>query len=1006
MPPNAPEPARRFRTPRPRQRRLSPFFACACALLIGCIVAVTPKRASAANDPTLLWKSIETEHFRISYYSGEEEVAKHIADLAEGIHARLTPVLGWEPRERTEIVLTDQTDSANGSATALPFNLVRIFLTAPADLSPLGDVDDWYLELLTHEYTHILHADQMRGLPTFLNAIFGKTFAPNQAQPSWILEGLAVLEESVQTSGGRLRSSQWNMYMRADVLEGNVATLDQFSNTPRRWPQGNLWYLYGSFFMRFIAETYGEEAIRKIIADYGTRIIPYGLNRSVRRATGRTYEELYPAFIGALRKEFEAQAAQIRARGIREGVRLTTTGQTVRHPRFVPNGAFPGADIVFFRDDAHSLGGLYGLKLARAEDGSARAEAGTKPELIARTNGDSTASFTPDGRLVFNSGDITKNLFFFGDLFSMPKGETSETGLEGNRTRLTEGFRTAAVDVSPDGRRIVFTTNHRGTTRLHIARLEGDHIEDVRTLVSYRSFDQAYTPRWSPDNRHVAYSAWTRGGYRDVRIVDTTDGSFRAVTRDRATDGGPVFSQDGRWLLFHSDRTGVMNIYAYELESGALKQVTNVVNGAFQPVLSPDGKTLVYVGYTHRGFDLFAMAFDPSQFLEALPYESDRPDEPTTARSDSYTIKPYNPLYTLRPRNYSLQITPGNFGQAVIVSVTGRDIAAFHGFAASLRVEVENPSPQVDVNYVYGRMPVDMGLRAYRTLIPRGGYQLGQEFRPPWVQETVGAESNVVVPRPRAFDGQTFALSYGFANVTGDFTRPESRLDPYETPVYPNLNLLGTLSVGWSYSNAQRFLWSIGAERGFSVGANLTLTDPWLGSEFRGFATSFDVNSYWLMPWFRHHSLALHAGAGTSAGTLPGRGVFFVGGLVDLPVIDAVRNVLIQGGIALRGYPVVALAGRNYALFNAEYRFPIVNIDRGLSTLPIFLNRINGNLFVDYGSAFDDAETAKFKTGVGGELWFDFQLAYQIGFTFRLGYARGLASGGIDKTYFVASVPF
>src|SRR3981081_3880827 len=101
----------------------------------------------------------------------------------------------------------------------------------------------------------------------------------------------------------------------------------------------------------------------------------------------------------------------------------------------------------------------------------------------------------------------------------------------------------------------------------------------------------------------------------------------------------------------------------------------------------------------------------------------------------------------------------------------------------------------------------------------------------------------------------------------------------------------------------------------------------------------------------------------------------------------------------LRGYPVVAQVGHYYGLLNAEYRFPIVNIDRGPSTLPVFLNRISGAAFVDYGSAFDFFERAKFKAGVGGELWFDMTLGYIIGFTFRVGHAKGLASGGFDKTY-------
>ena len=180
--------------------------------------------ATASGDPRLLYRTFETPHFRVTFYSGSEEVARNTADLAESMYAEMSEALGWAPQERTEIMLTDFTDSANGSATALPFNTVRLFMTAPDDMSPLADVDDWMLDLVTHEYTHILHTDQIRGLPSLANRVFGKTFAPNQVQPRWLLEGLAVYHESKHTSAGRMRSSIWDMFMRADVLENNAVS--------------------------------------------------------------------------------------------------------------------------------------------------------------------------------------------------------------------------------------------------------------------------------------------------------------------------------------------------------------------------------------------------------------------------------------------------------------------------------------------------------------------------------------------------------------------------------------------------------------------------------------------------------------------------------------------------------------------------------------------------------------------------------------------------------------
>ena len=190
------------------------------------------------------------------------------------------------------------------------------------------------------------------------------------------------------------------------------------------------------------------------------------------------------------------------------------------------------------------------------------------------------------------------------------------------------------------------------------------------------------------------------------------------------------------------------------------------------------------------------------------------------------------------------------------------------------------------------------------------------------------------------------------------------------------------------------------------MSATLDLADPALAGDATGYAATLNFATYLGVPWLPHHVLALHAGGGASGGNAGGRGPYFVGGFLDLPLVNVVQNQLLQGGVQLRGYPTFAEIGHYYGLFNAEYRFPIVNLDRGLSTLPLFLDRITGAAFVDYGSAFDDPNSANFKTGVGAELWFDVTLGYRIGFTFRLGYAKGLASGGMDKPYFVAAVPF
>ncbi|NOY91631.1 MAG: hypothetical protein GXP55_10560, partial [Deltaproteobacteria bacterium] len=158
------------------------------------------------QDLQVRWRSIRTTHFSIHYQTPLGMVARHAADALERAHARLEPLMGHRVSQRVEVVLTDGTDSANGSAGVLPYPAIRLFITAPEDISSLSDYDDWLFGLVMHEDTHIVHLDEIGGLPAILNHIFGRVYAPNQVEPRWFIEGYAVHEESLNTSGGRLRS--------------------------------------------------------------------------------------------------------------------------------------------------------------------------------------------------------------------------------------------------------------------------------------------------------------------------------------------------------------------------------------------------------------------------------------------------------------------------------------------------------------------------------------------------------------------------------------------------------------------------------------------------------------------------------------------------------------------------------------------------------------------------------------------------------------------------------
>lgn len=939
--------------------------------------------AAQVRDPFLAWHTIDTPHFSITYHEPLGLLARRTAAIAERAHATLTSVLGFTPSERVQVLITDDSDGANGSATALPFDTIRLYAEAPDDLSPLAEYDDWMTTLVSHEHTHILHLDQASGVASFLNALLGKVYMPNHVQPRWFLEGLAVFEETELTSGGRLRSAQWDMYLRMDALEDRFWTIDQVSTIADRWPHGNAAYLYGSYFVRFIAERHGRLALARIAREYGGSLLPYGINRVARRATGSTFVELWERFLDERREHYAEQRREVEAIGLREGTRVTTHGELARAPRYLRDGR-----LMYLRADNRSRGRIIVIDPSSGEERM----------LIARVNAGGEAAVHPDGRsVVFAKTDAHRDIYFYSDLFR----RDLETGEE---RRLTEGLRAREPDVSPDGRRVVFTMSRAGTARLMIAELE-DVAGTMRELMPSARYQQFYTPRFSPDGSRVAVSTWRRGGHRDVVLVELESGRVSDVTHDRAQDSGPCFSPDGAHLYFSSDRTGIANIYSHHIVSGRLRQVSNVIGGAFQPAIAPDGVHMTYVGYTSYGFDLFGIEVTADGFRDAPAYIDTRP-----AGSDDQEIwtaesRDYDPLPTLYPRSYMLDLAPDSFGPGLGISIRGEDLAGFHSWSARVGIGLVRGNLGLDAGYSWNRSPLGISARGFRHVQQAGGLTINGAQQP-WVQESFGGEIGIGYAFPRAFRSDSLSLSYSLT-----YTQPADplfagELDPnFPPPVLPENGRFAALRFGWAYSDIERYLYDISASNGRSIGIGISLAEPAIGSQFRVITVTWSITQY--VPLWEHHVLALRYAGGISGGDLVRRGLFGVGGFPTVPLVEGLADPVILGGAALRGYPVNDRVGNQYHLAQLEYRFPIIRINAGILTLPVFLNRLWATVFADAGDAFQgEIDFARMRVGIGAQLHLDLTLFYLIPLSLRIGYARGLMEGGVDQLYGHLGVPF
>jgi len=228
-------------------------------------------------DPKLKWRTLETDHFSIHYHQRELRLAKEAAVIAEDVHERLVPIMKWKPRHKTQIILTDIADYANGFANLFPDNTIIIYISQPYNWREALGYDSWLRTIITHEYTHILHVDTVNGIPKILRYCFGRVILPNFLQPIWLIEGFGVHNETRETMGGRARGAFFDMMLRMAILEGKFNTIDQASTYPISWPGGRVPYLYGAMFYKYLADEYSKEKLTEYSHKY-SRGLPFSMD--------------------------------------------------------------------------------------------------------------------------------------------------------------------------------------------------------------------------------------------------------------------------------------------------------------------------------------------------------------------------------------------------------------------------------------------------------------------------------------------------------------------------------------------------------------------------------------------------------------------------------------------------------------------------------------------------------------------------------------------------------
>ncbi|HKE58370.1 MAG TPA: hypothetical protein VKB46_16780, partial [Pyrinomonadaceae bacterium] len=166
--------------------------------------------------------------------------------------------------------------------------------------------------------------------------------------------------------------------------------------------------------------------------------------------------------------------------------------------------------------------------------------------------------------------------------------------------RLTDGnFTVSDPQWSPDGSRITYTT--RPTPKaddgglsdvwvLNIASGEKKKIEDTPA--------SSDTARWSPDGKWIAYTGNTdpEGGVQTtyLYLVSATGGSPKQLTAKFDLNAGtPVWARDGKTIYFNANVLEANEIYAADVATGTVTQISKIGASTNIAEISSDGSTIV-----------------------------------------------------------------------------------------------------------------------------------------------------------------------------------------------------------------------------------------------------------------------------------------------------------------------------------------------------------------------------------------------------------------------------
>ncbi len=569
----------------------------------------------------LPWRTVETRHFAFHYPTELEAWTLAVAARADAIDSAVGGVVGFAPTRKTQVVVDDPFNLANGSAwTYLDTPTINLWAIPPDPRDDIAEFRNWGEMLLSHEFGHVAHLTR----PSRNNAVrrlwaaLPVNFGPLALRaPRWVIEGYATYIEGAVTGSGRPHGVWRAAFLRQWALEGQLPRYDQL-NASGSFNGGSFAYLAGSAFLEWLAARNGDSSLVAI-----WRRLSAVQNRTFDEAFSGVYGESARALYGRFTSELTARSV-----AIEQTMRRSAPGDT---GEIVQRLAWSTGDPAISADGRRAAIVLRSPVVpSRVVVWSTAAEPDTGRHrrdsiLVARDPQDVPARpiypppkralatlkapggpsyesprFLRDGRVVL------WRLTALGDGSFVPDVYIWNTQTR-DVHRVTRRAGVRDPDPAPNGTWAVATQCRHGWCDLvHL------NLDDGRTtLIAAGSPDTSYSrPRLSPDGSRVAVGRHVRGGWRIVVIdLDASARPTREHAIEPATSANETNDYDPAWvnpalLAFTSDASGAPAIETVDVSTGDRRRLTAVTGAAVAPDVNRRDSTIWFLSLYSRGYDL------------------------------------------------------------------------------------------------------------------------------------------------------------------------------------------------------------------------------------------------------------------------------------------------------------------------------------------------------------------------------------------------------------------